>query len=83
MLPLPTIPVAGETKEEIAEQAAMGFQLLAIASGKKPEDLYKVMDLHLTDSVSHNKFLSEAAGFRSQDRSDFLYYTHQLRILKE
>ena len=59
LLPLPTIPVAGETKEEIAEQAAMGFQLLAIASGRTPEDLYKVMDLHLTDSVSHNKFLSE------------------------
>ena len=59
LLPLPTIPVAGESKEEIAEQAAMGFQLLALASGKKPGDLYKIMDLHLTDSVSHNKFLSE------------------------
>ena len=59
LLPLPTIPVAGETKEEIAEQAAMGFHLLAMASGKTVEELYKVMDLHLTDSVSHNKFLSE------------------------
>ena len=37
----------------------MGFHLLALASGKTPEELYKVMDLHLTDSVSHNKFLSE------------------------
>ena len=34
LLPLPTIPVAGESKDEVAEQAAMGFQLLAIASGK-------------------------------------------------
>ena len=59
LLPLPTIPVAGESKEEIAEQATMGFHLLALASGKTPEELYKVMDLHLTDSVSHNKFLSE------------------------
>ena len=56
---LTLLPVAGESKEEIAEQAAMGFQLLALASGKEPEELYKVMDLHLTDSVSHNKFLSE------------------------
>ena len=37
----------------------MGFQLLALASGKEPRDLYKAMDLHLSDSVSHNKFLSE------------------------
>ena len=59
LLPLPTIPVAGESKEEIAEQAAIGFQLLALASGREVQDLYKVMDLHLTDSVSHNKFLSE------------------------
>ena len=43
LLPLPTIPVAGESKEEIAEQAAMGFQLLALASGKEPEELYKVI----------------------------------------
>ena len=59
LLPLPTIPVAGEIKEEIAEQAAMGFQLLALASGKEPRNLYKAMDLHLSDSASHNKFLSE------------------------
>ena len=59
LLPLPTIPVAGETKEGIAEQAAMGFHLISVASGKTIEELYKVMDLHLTDSVSHNKFLSE------------------------
>ena len=56
LLPLPTIPVAGETKEEIAEQAALGFHLLAVASGKTIEELYKVMDLNLTESVSHNKF---------------------------
>ena len=49
LLPLPTIPVAGETKEEVAEQAALGFELLAVASGKNPADLYKIMDLHLTD----------------------------------
>ena len=37
----------------------MGFELLALASGRKAEDLYKLMNLHLTDSVSHNKFLSK------------------------
>ena len=59
VLPLPTIPVAEESKDEIAEYADMGFHLLTVASGKTIEELYKVMDLHLTDSVSHNKFLSK------------------------
>ena len=59
VLPLPTIPVAGELREEIAEEAALGFQILAVASGKDPSDLYMMVDLHMTDSTGHNKFLSE------------------------
>ena len=59
VLPLPTIPVAGEAKEEIAEQAALGFQILAAASGKDPGELYRSVDLHMADSTGHNKFLSE------------------------
>ena len=59
VLPLPTIPVAGEAKEEIAEQAALGFQILAAASGKDPSELYRSVELHMTDSTGYNKFLSE------------------------
>ena len=51
LLPLPTIPVAGQSKDEIPEHAAMGFHLLAVASGKTIEKLYKVMDLHLTEEI--------------------------------
>ena len=60
-LPLPVVPVAGEAREEIAEQAALGFQILAAASNPPidPGYLYKQVDLHLTDSVSHNRFLHE------------------------
>ena len=60
-LPLPTVPVAGESREEIAQQAALGFHILAAACDppKDPADLYKEVDLHLTDSVSHNKFIGE------------------------
>ena len=61
MIPLPTVPVAGETREEIAAQAALGFEILAAA--REPpvtaKQLYKQVDAHMTDSVSHNKFLSE------------------------
>ena len=60
-LPLPIVPVAGEAREDIAEQAALGFQILAAACNPPmdPRDLYKEVDLHMTDSVSHNKFLHE------------------------
>ena len=61
MIPLPTVPVAGETREEIAAQAALGFEILAAA--REPpitaKQLYKQVDAHMTDSVSRNKFLSE------------------------
>ena len=58
-LPLPTVPVAGEVRSEMAEQVALGFQILAAASGKTPEEIYKNVDQHLTDSVGHNKKISE------------------------
>ena len=61
MIPLPTVPVAGEAREEVAQQAALGFEILAAA--REPPitaaELYKEIDVHMTDSVSHNKFLSE------------------------
>ena len=60
-LPLPTVPVAREAREEIAQQAALGIEILAAAMDPpiSPAEIYKSVDLHLTDSVSHNKFLSE------------------------
>jgi hypothetical protein len=60
-LPLPVVPVAGEARGDVAEQAALGFEILAAASNppKEPADLYKEVDLHMSDSVKHNKFLAE------------------------
>ena len=54
-----TIPVAGETREDLAEQVALGFQILAAASGKPAEEIYKDVDLHLSDSTNHNKHIGE------------------------
>ena len=53
--------MAGYSREGIAQQAALGFHILAAACDppKDPADLYKEVDLHLTDSVSHNKFIGE------------------------
>ena len=60
-LSLPVVPVAGKARDNITEQAALGFQILAAASNPPidPGYLYKQVDLHLTDSVSHNRFLYE------------------------
>lgn len=55
------VPVAGEAREETAEQAALGFQILAAACNPPmdPAELYRQIGLHMTDSVAHNKFLHE------------------------
>ena len=60
-LPLPVVPVAGEAREDVAEQVALGFQILAAACNPPidPGELYKQVDLHITDSVAHNKFIHE------------------------
>ena len=58
-LPLPTIPVAGETREDLAEQVALGYQILSAASGKPAEEIYKDVDLNLSDSTNRNKYIGE------------------------
>ena len=55
LIPFPTIPVSGETKDELAEQVALGLQFLTAASGIDAADIYEEVDAHMTDSTSHNK----------------------------
>ena len=59
VMPLSTIPVLGESKEDITEQDALGFQILVADSGQDPSYLYTFTDLHFIDCVRHNKFLNE------------------------
>ena len=58
-LPLPTIPIAGETREEVADQVALGFQILGAASSKNPSKIYNTVNQYLSDSVDHNKSVGE------------------------
>ena len=57
IIPLPRVPVAGETREEVAQQAGLGFEILSDSREPsiKAAELYKEVDAHMTDSVSHNK----------------------------
>ena len=61
MISLPTVPVASEAREAFAQQAALGIEILAAAGEPQIEaaDLYKEIDVHMTDSVTQNNFLSE------------------------
>ena len=53
--PLPILSVDGESKEDIAMQTDMAFSMLAIVRGVDVAEIYKLVDVHMTDSTEHNK----------------------------
>ena len=53
--PLPILGISGETTEDIALQVDMGFEILAAVKGVKVEEVYSLVDTHITDSTEHNK----------------------------
>jgi hypothetical protein len=54
-LPLPLLPICGESREDIAAQLGMGLEILSAVSGVEVEELAKQVDTLLTDSTEHNK----------------------------
>ncbi|KAJ8411822.1 hypothetical protein AAFF_G00154600 [Aldrovandia affinis] len=57
--PLPILPIHGETTQDIAMQVDIGFEILALVRGVSFEDVYKLVDTHMTDSTEHNKGFSK------------------------
>jgi hypothetical protein len=57
--PLPILPIHGEKTEDIAMQVDMGFEILAAVRRVKAEEIYSLVDTHMTDSNEHNKGFSE------------------------
>ena len=53
--PLPILGIAGESTEDIAMQVDMGFEILAAVKNIKVEEVYCMVDTHITDSTEHNK----------------------------
>ena len=41
--------MAGETKDELAEQVALGFHILSKASGKPAKEIYNNVMYHYSD----------------------------------
>ena len=54
-LPLPLLPICGETTEDIAHQTDFAFEILEAVTGKRKEDIYKLINAHITDTTDHNK----------------------------
>ena len=54
-LPLPLLPICGETREDIAAQLGMGLEILSAVSGVPVAELAGQVDTLLTDSTEHNK----------------------------
>ena len=56
--PLPLLSIYGETTEDIAMQVDMGFEILGAVRGVSAKEIYKLVDVHMTDSTEHNKGFS-------------------------
>ena len=57
--PLPLMNICGESTADIALQVDFGFEILAAVKGEPVENIYKLVDAHMTDSVEHNKGFAE------------------------
>lgn len=57
--PLPILSIEGVTTEDIAMQIYMAFSLLSAVRGVEESEIYKLVDVHMTDITQHNKGLSE------------------------
>ena len=57
--PLPLLSIYGETTEDIAMQVDMGFEILGAVRGVSAKEIYKLVDVHMTDSTEHNKGFSK------------------------
>ena len=53
--PLPLLPICGQSTEDIALQTDFAFEVLSAVHVKSKEDIYNVVDTHITDSTEHNK----------------------------
>ena len=53
--PLPLMVIQGETTQDIAQQVDFGFEVLAKIRGVETKEIYKEVDVHMTDSVEHKK----------------------------
>ena len=58
-VPLPLMAICGETTEDVAMQVDHAMEILAAVRGVSPKEIYQLIDVHMTDSVSHNKGIAK------------------------
>ena len=64
-LQLPTLPITSETRNNTADSIATDFRLLVAARGISAEEI----DVHMTDSTSHNKGITENLAATEKKRN--------------
>ena len=57
--PLPLMGIVGESTDDVAMQIDFAFEILAATKGTTAKELYKNVDVHMTDSTDHNKGIAE------------------------
>ncbi|CAM1331741.1 Uncharacterised protein g10665 [Pycnogonum litorale] len=74
-VPLPTLPITSETTRNVADSIATDFKQLEAASGHTADDLYSAVNVHMTDSTSHNKGISDilAAEFNRDTKAGQIF----------
>ena len=82
--PLPILSIEGETTTDIAMQTDMAFSMLAAVRKVDVSEIYKMMDVHMTDTTEHNKGVCtnscRAIQFRKAGWSAFLLLSHDSGI---
>ena len=58
-LPLATLPITSEIRNNTADSIATDFRLLEAASGISAEEIYSKIDFHMTSSTFHNKGITK------------------------
>ena len=62
--PFPTLPIAKETRENLAELKLTLLSILAACGGVTRQSLWSKVDFVMTDSVSHNKGVEDLVAER-------------------
>ena len=60
--PFPTLPIARETRENLAELKLTLLSILATCGGVTRQNIWTKVDFSMTDSVSHNKLVEEVVS---------------------
>ena len=81
-LPLPTLSVSSDTRNNTADFIATDFRLLEAASVISAEEIYSKIDVQMTDSTSHNKGIAKklAETFHRKEIAGQIFHNSDITL---